>query len=173
MNIMTTEKMNKQLFDEWQEKLFRFVFENKRKFTEIEWRWMRYQFEIEHLQTAQNDEEIPFALAADGDTVRVGIRSIEQYKEEKFTGILGDHTYTISITPRKVKENVIIYIKGVDENNNAAENLRIKFCNVVIELNERGRCQIGFEEYKNEILNSLGLGISMDGANFHELIPGN
>ena len=82
MNIISAEKMDKQLFDEWQDKLFQFVYENKRKFTELEWRWMRYQFEIEHIQTEQ-DEETPMALAADGDTVRVGISSIEQYQEEK------------------------------------------------------------------------------------------
>lgn len=171
MNIMTTEKMNKQLFDEWQEKLFRFVFENKRKFTEFEWRWMRYQFEIEHMQTEQEDS--PLALAADGDTVRIGMQSIEQYREEKFTGVLDGHTYTINIIPRKVKENFIVYVKGVDENNNAASNLRIKLCSVVIELNEKGRCQINFEEYRNEVLKSLGLEISVDGAIFHELTPGN
>ena len=77
MNITSTEKMSQQLFDEWQSKLFRFVYENKRKFTELEWRWMRYQFEIEHIQTEQ-DEETPQTLAADGDTVRVGIQGIEQ-----------------------------------------------------------------------------------------------
>ena len=171
MNITSTEKMSQQLFDEWQSKLFRFVYENKRKFTELEWRWMRYQFEIEHIQTEQ-DEVTPQTLAADGDTVRVGIQSIEQYQEEKFTGVLDGHTYTITITPRKVKDNFIIYIKGVDEKNNNASNVRIKLCNVVIELNEKGRCQMSLEEYRNEILNSLGLEISMDGTNFHELTPG-
>ena len=169
MNIISAEKMDKQLFDEWQDKLFQFVYENKRKFTELEWRWMRYQFEIEHIQTEQ-DEETPMALAADGDTVRVGISSIEQYQEEKFTGTFNGHTYTISITPRKVKDNFIIYIKGIDENNNAASNMRIKLCGIIIELNEKGRCQMSLEEYRNEILKSLGLEFSVDGATFHNLL---
>lgn len=169
MNITSTEEMSQQLFDEWQSKLFQFVYENKRKFTEAEWRWMRYQFEIEHMQTEQ--EESPLALAADGDTVRVGIQRIEQYQERKFTGVLNGHTYTITITPRKVNDNFIIYVKGVDEKNNNANNIRIKLCNVVIELNEKGRCQMSLEEYRNEIQKSLGLEISMDGRNYHELTP--
>lgn len=153
----------------WITKLWQFTEKHRRPATRFEWNWMRYQFEIEHMQTEQEDS--PLALAADGDTVRVGIQRIEQYQERKFTGVLNGHTYTITITPRKVKDNFIIYIKGVDEKNNNANNIRIKLCNVVIELNERGRCQMSLEEYRNEILKSLGLEISMDGRNYHELTP--
>ena len=100
MNIMTTEKMNKQLFDEWQEKLFRFVFENKRKFTEFEWRWMRYQFEIEHMQTEQEDS--PLALAADGNDIRAAWEARNDVpRSQRFQVTTGEDQYVLVITPGK------------------------------------------------------------------------
>ena len=203
--------MNKQLFDEWQKKLFRFVFENKRKFTELEWRWMRYQFEIEH--TSQQDKA-PLALADDGDilpkrtffpswgqtlvltanitpmyasysrkqfsisdkdrdTVRSRFQNLKQYSKKIFTGNSGEHTYTISIALKNIKEKLIVYIKAVDEKNNAVSNLKIKLCKAVIELDEKGRSQMRFEAYKKEILKSLGLEFSIDGTSFYKLTPEN
>ena len=64
MEKLSDPTAEEQLFTEWQDRLFRFVYENKRKFTEAEWQWMRHQFEIEHFFAG---EDAPPAMAADGD----------------------------------------------------------------------------------------------------------
>ena len=164
MNIASANSMNPQLFDEWQEKLFRFVFENKRKFTELEWRWMRYQFEIEHMQTEQ--EESPLALAADGD-VSLGVRDYDTWI---FTGKDGAHTYEIKITRMDTSDGTWeTYIDCVDETGELVPGVRL-FIRDEFQLNEEGWLNISWEQYVDNINNSpYGLQCAIKDGNKFDL----
>ena len=172
MNIVPVDKMNQQLFAEWEHKLFCFVYENKRKFTEAEWRWMRYQFEIEHMQTVL--EETPQALAADGENVRSSLQSIIVHAPKKFEGKVDGRTYIIKITP-VVSRKISFKVEGaevVDEKLQPVHNMKIRIKEYVIDLGPEGRFKLAFETYNENLQktqSSIEFEFSVDGINFFPL----
>jgi hypothetical protein len=159
MNTLSTEEMNNLLFDEWQEKLFRFVYENKRKFTKSEWKWMRYQFEIEHLYTGEN--AAPLALAADGNKSH----NIET-KSWFFTGSDGEQQYRIQIKRSFIESKKSVeffidctYANGeelpLDENGNTP--LVKLLINDEFQLNNEGWLVISESQYTKAINCAMGM----------------
>jgi len=132
----------------WITKLWQFTEKHRRPATRFEWRWMRYQFEIEHMQTEQ--EESPFALAADGD-VSLGVRA---YDTGVFTGSDGEHTYEVKITRTDTSDGTWeTYIDCVDETGDPVSGVKL-FIRDEFQLNEEGWLNISWEQYRDNIKNS-------------------
>ena len=164
MNFVSTESMNDRLFDEWQDKLFRFVHENKRKFTEQEWQWMRYQFEIEHMCAGR--EETPSALAADND-ISLGVRD---HDTKCFTGSDGKHQYEIKITCMDTSEGVWeTYIDCVDEKREHVSKVKLVIRDE-FQLNDEDWLIIDWDKYVDNIKNATnGLKCSVNGGKLFDL----
>ena len=60
----SAEEREEQLFLEWQQRLFEFVYRNRRTFTEQEWKWMKLQFDMEHLADCRQDADTIAAATA-------------------------------------------------------------------------------------------------------------
>ena len=136
------------LESEWMTKLWQFTEMYRRPATRLEWKWMRYQFEIEHMQTEQEDS--PLALAADGD-VSLGVRDYDTWI---FTGKDGAHTYEIKITRMDTSEGTWeTYIDCVDETGEPVPGVRL-FIRDEFQLNEEGWLNISWEQYVDNIKNS-------------------
>ena len=85
---------------EWMTKLWRFTEMYRRPATRLEWKWMRYQFEIEHMQTEQEDS--PLALAADGNDIRAAWEARNDVpRSQRFQVTTGEDQYVLVITPGK------------------------------------------------------------------------
>ena len=133
---------------EWMTKLWRFTETYRRPATRSEWKWMRYHFEIEHMQTEQEDS--PLALAADGD-VSLGVRDYDTWV---FTGSVTEHTYEIKITRMDTSEGTWeTYIDCVDETGELVPGVRL-FIRDEFQLNEEGWLNISWEQYVDNIKNS-------------------
>ena len=97
---------------EWMTKLWRFTETYRRPATRPEWNWMRYQFEIEHMQTEQEDS--PLALAADGNDIRAAWEARNDVlQSQRFQVIKGEDQYILVITPGKYGVELSLEKNGI------------------------------------------------------------
>ena len=118
MGNNSNSSFSDQLFDKWQGKLFRFIYNNKRTPSRLEYNWMFYQFEVNNL--CSEEENPPLALAADENNIRnILEHDVKQYTAREFFGTNDGHLYHLTITPRGSRSDLQFYFKFTDENNTA------------------------------------------------------
>ena len=167
----SAEEREEQLFLEWQQRLFEFVYRNRRTFTEQEWKWMKLQFDMEHLPGSRQEEA--FSLAADGDTIS---RTLEEDAVRtvvhRFSSRIGGAAYRVTVTQRFPEGGrAEVYIRMFDATGGPVPHGTIIFPGIGVSIvtDERGRARMPQVQYAEYVRKVMGLMCSLGNDEIHPL----
>ena len=160
----SAEEREEQLFLEWQQRLFEFVYRNRRTFTEQEWKWMKLQFDMEHLPGSRQEEA--FSLAADGDTIS---RTLEEDAVRtvvhRFSSRIGGAAYRVTVTQRFPEGGrAEAYIRMSDADGKPVPHGTIIFPGIEVSIvtDERGRAKLPQAQYAEYVKRVMCLKCSLE-----------
>lgn len=168
--MASDEERGERLFREWQQRLFEFVYRNRRKFTGQEWKWMKLQFDMEHLADCRQDA---VSIAADGDTIS---RTLEEDAVRtvvhRFCSRIGGEDYRVTVTQRFPEGGrAEVYIRMFDATGGPVPHGTIIFPGIGVSIvtDERGRARMPQVQYAEYVRKVMGLMCSLGNDEIHPL----